>query len=206
MWSGCYATDSKRRDVSMIKKIKTLSLPESVRVIVISDIHGELDLLKSLLKKVNFNREDYLIINGDICEKGSNSLDVVRFIKALSEEYPNNVHVIEGNCDTLVDELLEADPWILTYISKRKNTLINDCLSNLQLNLETISNIHVLREILLKNFGSEMNWLHTLPTAIETDHFIFVHAGLHADEDWKETSRESAITMPSYHHIIQLLI
>ncbi len=52
-----------------MEKIKKLSIPNDVRVIIISDIHGELDLFKELLYKVNFNDEDYLIINGDLCEK-----------------------------------------------------------------------------------------------------------------------------------------
>ncbi|MFV5913666.1 metallophosphoesterase, partial [Bacillus cereus] len=53
-----------------MKKIKKLSIPNDARVIVISDIHGELNLLKEALHKVNFKDEDYLIINGDLCEKG----------------------------------------------------------------------------------------------------------------------------------------
>lgn len=35
------------------------------RVIFISDIHGDLDLFKELLQKVNYLREDVLFINGD---------------------------------------------------------------------------------------------------------------------------------------------
>ncbi len=51
------------RGVYTWKKIKKLSIPNDVRVIIISDIHGELDLFKELLHKVNFQDEDYLIIN-----------------------------------------------------------------------------------------------------------------------------------------------
>ena len=45
-----------------MEKIKELSIPNDVRVIIISDIHGELDLFKELLHKVNFKDEDYLIL------------------------------------------------------------------------------------------------------------------------------------------------
>ncbi|WP_148629714.1 metallophosphoesterase [Bacillus sp. E214] len=178
-------------------KIKSLSLPDYARVVVISDIHGEIDLLKSLLKKADYNREDYLIINGDLCEKGANSLAVVKYIMELSEENPK-VYVLEGNCDTLVENLLEEDPWLLNYISKRKNTLLNDCLKHLGVNMDTIRNISELNEIIKENFSSEFNWLNDLPTAIETDDFIFVHAGLDSVQDWKMTSRENALRMPSF--------
>ncbi len=63
-----------------MKKIKKLSIPNDVRVIVISDIHGELSLLKELLHKVNLKDEDYLIINGDLCEKGRDSIGVITML------------------------------------------------------------------------------------------------------------------------------
>ena len=53
----------------ILGKIKKLSIPNDVRIIIISDIHGELDLFKELLHKVNFQDEDYLIINGVFVRK-----------------------------------------------------------------------------------------------------------------------------------------
>jgi hypothetical protein len=35
-----------------LQKIKSLSIPKTSRIIVISDIHGELELFKKLLEKV----------------------------------------------------------------------------------------------------------------------------------------------------------
>lgn len=64
---------TKEQGVSNLDKIQMLSLPNDARVIVVSDIHGELDLFLELLEDVQFNEEDYLIINGDLCEKGRNS-------------------------------------------------------------------------------------------------------------------------------------
>lgn len=86
-------------------KIKELSIPTNARILVISDIHGELDLFKELLDKANFSNDDYLIVNGDLCEKGSNSMGVVSHIMGLATANPK-VHVTEGNCDTIVEDLL----------------------------------------------------------------------------------------------------
>ena len=79
----------------ILEKIKKLSIPNDARVIVISDIHGELNLLKSTLHKVNFKDEDYLIINGDLCEKGRDSVGVVNYVMNLVKNN-SKVHVVEG--------------------------------------------------------------------------------------------------------------
>ena len=44
------------------------------RILVISDIHGNLPYLKGLLEKAGFCSCDYLIIDGDFLEKGEYSL------------------------------------------------------------------------------------------------------------------------------------
>lgn len=178
-------------------KIKKLALPATGRVIVISDIHGEIELFKELLEKARFNGEDYLIINGDLCEKGSNSKEVVRYVMELAATNPN-VHVIEGNCDALVEHLLKENPKLLDYITARGNTLFKEWLDEIGFNLDEKTTIQEVKEILLQQFRNELDWLDSLPTAIETDRYIFVHAGLEDREDWKETERSNALAMPSF--------
>jgi protein phosphatase len=113
-----------------LNKIKELWIPGNARVIGISDIHGELELFKDLLKKAALSPEDYLIINGDLCEKGSNSHGVVRFIMELSANNPN-VHVTEGNCDTLVEDLVEENPKLLNYLRSRNRSIIHEWLDQI---------------------------------------------------------------------------
>ncbi|PHC90924.1 serine/threonine protein phosphatase [Bacillus wiedmannii] len=149
-----------------MEKIKKLSIPNDGRVIIISDIHGELNLFNELLHKVNFKDEDYLIINGDLCEKGRNSIGVVNYVMDLVVSKPN-VYVIEGNCEVVVEALVNENPALINYLCTRKNTIFNE-------------------------------WLTELPTAIETEDYIFVHAGLDDKEDWKETVRKNAIAMPEF--------
>ena len=47
-----------------------------------------------------------------------------------------------------------------------------------------------MKEALLSEFSQELYWLTELPTAIETEDYIFVHAGLEDRVDWKETERK----------------
>ncbi|WP_440603908.1 metallophosphoesterase [Bacillus sp. GB_SG_008] len=180
-------------------KIKKLSIPNNVRVIVISDIHGELELFKALLEKVKFSIEDYLIINGDLCEKGSNSKGVVSYVMELSANNPK-VHVIEGNCDTLVEELLNENPQLINYLCTKRHSILNEWFEYLGYSVSEDTNIREVKEILTSHFSKEMKWLTELPTAIEIENYIFVHAGLEDIENWKDTDRDVAITLPAFLH------
>jgi protein phosphatase len=180
-----------------LNKIKELWIPGNARIIVISDIHGELELFKDLLEKTAFSPEDYLIINGDLCEKGSNSHGVVRYIMKLSANNPN-VHVTEGNCDTLVEDLLEENPKLLNYLRTRSHSIIHEWLEQSGLKLNEDTQVKEIKELLRDRYSEEINWLMGLPTAIETTDYIFVHAGLEDMEDWKETDRIKAITYRSF--------
>ncbi|MFL8938952.1 metallophosphoesterase [Rossellomorea oryzaecorticis] len=182
-----------------MEKIKKIFIPDNARVIVISDIHGELELFKQLLNKVDFNTGDYLIINGDLCEKGSNSDGVVRFIMELEAQYPN-VHVTEGNCDTLVEDLVEENPALLGYLKTRQHSILNEWLDKIGFVIGEDTTVGEIKEGLTCHFSKEINWLLQLPTAIEADDYIFVHAGLEERVDWEETDRLKAITFREFLH------
>ncbi|HDR7566416.1 MULTISPECIES: metallophosphoesterase [Bacillus] len=180
-----------------MEKIQKLLIPKGVRVIVISDIHGELNLLKELLHKVNFKDEDYLIINGDLCEKGRNSIGVVNYVMDLVVSKPN-VYVIEGNCEAVVEALVNENPALINYLCTRKNTIFNEWLAKLNVTVNEESDICEVKNILMGRFSKEIKWLTELPTAIETDDYIFVHAGLEDRENWRQTDRKNAIAMPEF--------
>ncbi|PQZ53984.1 MULTISPECIES: metallophosphoesterase [Bacillus] len=180
-----------------MEKIQKLLIPKGVRVIVISDIHGELNLLKELLHKVNFKDDDYLIINGDLCEKGNDSIGVVNYVMDLVVSKPN-VYVVEGNCEVVVEALVNENPALMNYLCTRKNTIFNEWLGQLNVTINEESDICEVKNILMNHFSEEIKWLTELPTAIETEDYIFVHAGLEDREDWKQTDRKNAIAMPEF--------
>ncbi|MFE6137322.1 metallophosphoesterase [Bacillus sp. NPDC057893] len=180
-----------------MEKIQKLLIPKGVRVIVISDIHGELNLLKELLHKVNFKDDDYLIINGDLCEKGNDSIGVVNYVMDLVVSKPN-VYVVEGNCEVVVEALVNENPALINYLCTRKNTIFNEWLGQLNVTINEESDICEVKNILMSHFSKEIMWLTELPTVIETEDYIFVHAGLEDREDWKQTDRKNAIAMPEF--------
>ena len=52
--------------------------PPDRRVIAISDIHGNLPFFDALLKQIALTQEDILVLDGDMLEKGRDSLPLLR--------------------------------------------------------------------------------------------------------------------------------
>ncbi len=67
------------------------------RVVAVSDVHGNLPLLKGLLETVSLCGEDLLLLVGDIVEKGPQSLATLRYLLDLRRRVP--VAGVIGNCD-----------------------------------------------------------------------------------------------------------
>lgn len=107
--------------------VQNIELDKTKRSIVISDIHGNFRLFKKLLDKLNYTEEDYLFINGDLCEKGPNSLEVVTYIMALHKK-SDKVFVTKGNCDVLFRYVFNGNEGIISYMKKQKNSILNEML------------------------------------------------------------------------------
>lgn len=84
-------------------------------VYVVSDIHNDADGFKELLNVINFSKDDCLIINGDIFDRGDKPVEL--YFEILKH---NNIYVIQGNHDVWVArEILKkyADRNVGKYIS-----------------------------------------------------------------------------------------
>lgn len=164
------------------------------RVLAVSDIHGNLEYLKALLEKVNFCSEDALVLVGDLTEKGPDSLGVVRHVMRLAQN--GNVWAVKGNCDTVLQEIYaepDTAPMCRYMDIRRKHW---DCYSILwdmcrEAGLEDLyeADPEAFRQRLRTEFAKEITFLESLPTILETEDCIFVHAGLeHEDlealEEW----------------------
>ena len=97
----------------MLAKISKIHIRRDQRIICISDIHGEFDLLRRLLAKTNFCDDDLLILLGDIYTKGSQPHDTLKYCMQLSRQ--SNVHILRGNSDWGNDEFLSESEvkWLM---------------------------------------------------------------------------------------------
>lgn len=159
-------------------RIQWLDFQPGRRILVISDIHGNLDYLKGLLAKAGFSQADELIIDGDFLEKGPACLATLHYLMELSRR--GNVHIIRGNCDDwhgVSGYDPEGDRRLLHYLQWRKSGLLWEMFRELELDPMALENITPYKER-LHHFDAEFEFLRALPDGIETENFIFVHAGM----------------------------
>jgi len=88
-----------------------VELPKE-RVVVVGDIHGDLESLKTLLERV-YPLDGYLLFLGDYGDRGEYPVEVYYLILRLKEELPDRVVVMRGNHEGPRD--LPFYPWDLPW-------------------------------------------------------------------------------------------
>ncbi|TDL36159.1 hypothetical protein EVU91_10605 [Macrococcoides bohemicum] len=171
----------------------TMSITDR-RTIVVSDVHGNINLFKDLLLSVGYTEDDRLIILGDIIDKGPNSIELVEFVGELLES--EHVHMLLGNCDCIFDELEED--YLYNYM-QRRHTLVHEALDKLGKTLDDYESQSDMAKDVRKHFSHIHDIVRDLPLMIETEDFIFVHAGLD-QHDYMNTSRYNALNMPYFYN------
>lgn len=160
-------------------KIQRPDFDKTKRVLVTSDIHGNLPYLKGLLKKVGFCEDDILIINGDFLEKGPLSLETLRYIMELAKK--GNVYPVMGNCDDWGAVFHENSEWarnIPNYMRWRGSGLLWDMAVEMGMDPAGIEDLEDFKAHLKVHFPGEFEFLANIPMCIETEKFIFTHAAV----------------------------
>lgn len=167
------------------------------RTIVTSDIHGSFELFKALLEKLEYRPgEDTLVIIGDLVQKGRQNLDTVRFAMELSKQ--ENVFVLMGNNDLFTLE--GPDGEILAHGSHfRECSVLGEMALAMRVPFpKSIEETHALREKAEAVFPTEAAFLRGLPHVLETEEFLFAHAGLES-EDLEHQTLEYVLSAPTFH-------
>ena len=116
------------------------------------DIHANLALFKSLLRKVNYTKDDYLFINGDLCEKGPDSLAVIEYVREIYNQ-SDNVYITKGNCDVVHRYVYNGNEGIISYMERQKNSILNEMLKKYDKSLEDFSDLFQLATFLSGAFS-----------------------------------------------------
>ena len=164
-------------------------IPDGKRILVISDIHGNLAYLKALLDQVRYTEDDILILDGDFLEKGPDSLGTLHYLMELTER--GNVYPILGNCDEW--QLVfrwgkDGDEHMGHYLRKRRYGLLYEMLLSQGIDPLAIRRVSDHLPLLDRVFAPEWAFLRSLPHAIETEQFIFAHAGMDGSKPLEENT------------------
>ena len=91
-----------------------------MKILICSDIHGDLDSMERILGAYREQRADKILILGDLLYHGPrNDLPATYDPKAvikLINENKNSILSVRGNCDTEVDQMVLELPIMADYI------------------------------------------------------------------------------------------
>ncbi|MBO5556038.1 MAG: metallophosphoesterase [Oscillospiraceae bacterium] len=170
-------------------RIRQLRLPADRRILVVSDIHANVPYFEGLLKRVGFSDRDILILDGDFLEKGAESLRTLHIVMELCSR--GNTYALCGNCDNWDD--IFAPDWTerddehtLHYVLWRKCGLLWDMCNQSGLDPFAVEDFTQVKGLLRKRYEKEFAFLHSLPHAIETENFVFAHAGMRPDKPLRQ--------------------
>lgn len=166
-------------------RLLRLDIPKGRRILAISDIHGNLSYLRALLKQAEFSDKDELIINGDFLEKGEESLNTLRYVMELCAG--GNTHAVCGNCDDWAGifrpgRSAEQDRHTLDYVCYRRRGLLWEMMTAIGIDPLGIAGLPDIKAELWSSYEPEWEFLSRIPHAIETQRFIFAHAGMRPDK------------------------
>lgn len=171
------------------------------RTLVISDIHGELQLFEELLQVSQYNpKNDQLILLGDYIDRGPQSKEVLEKVIQLKE---NGAIVLKGNHeDMMVKSLVlgEERAWrnwtgrnggdktLESYGFVASEFIVNE------------EDSFVKPELHSDLLDKHLEFIQNLDYYVEWEDTIFVHAGVHPEKKIEETDPYELIWIRDVFH------
>lgn len=154
------------------------------RIFVFGDLHGSLHLFDKMIKKISPNKDDLIVMLGDSCDRGKDSIDLyVRYLRMINEGY--HIKHIMGNHEVLFlkgffeDDFYARRTWI-----ENGGARVLDEIKRKGLNKEYLQPIS--------------NYILQMPHIISSKSYLFVHAAYDArrseeeqDPEYVQWSRDS---------------
>lgn len=174
---------------------------------VLSDIHGCNAELTTALNYWNPAKET-LIVMGDLIDRGPDSLGVIRTLMQAEKDHPERVIVLAGNHDQMfLDWVLHTAPADLDfyYSPSLHDATIKSFVESDTANEHNPDGVdftkmdpEIFGSFITRHFSEELAWLRRRDLFHETDHAIFVHAGINLDlpEWWHDTRSLTHIRSP----------
>ena len=89
--------------------------PPDTRAYAIGDVHGQLDLLRDLLEKIDADsrarpvKREFVVFLGDLIDRGPDSRGVLQLLQAIRPNLPNPLFIM-GNHEEMMLHVLGQDP------------------------------------------------------------------------------------------------
>ncbi len=148
------------------------------RIFAIGDIHGCLDALEKLLKILPIKwGKDLVVFLGDYIDRGPDPKGVIEKVIELKRLYGDKIITLKGNHEWMFERFLKGiDVDIFLY---------NGGGSTLRSYYNQSGRLEIPEE--------HLKFLKELKLYYETEHYIFVHAGLRPGKDLKDQQEEDLL-------------
>lgn len=162
--------------------VMRMALPEHRRLLAMSDVHGAPDLFQAVLKQAGFGPADVLFILGDVLEKGTRSLELLRLLMDLTKRY--RIYTLCGNCDDLVTGFVDGREELTREFYSYYFRVWGERCTLVQmgreagLTAEDMADYRRFAGVLRERFQPELEFLRGLPTIIDTPDVVLVHGGV----------------------------
>lgn len=187
-----------------------------MHIYAMSDIHGCLDAFKASLSTIDLDaRDSKLVLLGDYCDRGPDSLGAFELVMDLQKRYGDRVVALRGNHEEMfleyIDEVKDSNftqAWILadSNLATAKSFLDAEAFKHVKhlLRLRKFEEAYAYTvERMKAEHADIIAWVRKLPYFYESPFGqVFVHAGIdeEAGEDWKIGTSDESFTMmmPDY--------
>lgn len=149
-------------------------------IIAISDIHGQMDKLLSLASRLSEhgyafdNQEHTFVFLGDYVDGGPDTKKVIHYLRFLDASLPNVV-CLKGNHEDMLLDAVRGE-------GRYQNGLIRWWHQGGAATAWSYKQPWSYVDVMIEGervFGSDLNWMASLPISYDTRKFYFVHAGVY---------------------------
>ena len=151
-----------------------------MRYFVISDIHGDYEVLEKLMRFHNPDKERLIFI-GDICSKGKYSYECMAVVKELVEKF--NAILIKGNHEFMFIQFLINPKKAIAYVDSYANGIptlesFGSELLRRGYTEESLNSIEKLTSAIKKEFNNFLHFFQEAPLYFTSKRYVFSHAGI----------------------------
>ncbi|GGH78435.1 serine/threonine protein phosphatase 1 [Pullulanibacillus pueri] len=156
------------------------------RMLVISDIHGEIYKFERLLEETSYDpAQDQLILLGDYVDRGPSPKAVIEKVMALKAQ---GAILLKGNHEDMMEKAFQDK-------QRLKHWFRNGGQETLKSYGYEVPEVHDLDQLVASSYplkktetlAKHLEFIHQLDHYYETEDFIFVHGGVHPTTPINET-------------------
>lgn len=189
-------------------------------IFVIGDIHGQYDRFLLFLNRIlplrsNKDSKDYLILLGDLCDRGPKSPEVIDACIELKKRYPDQFHVVRGNHDQMLLDIsnrgykgfdLETPSSFTTFMTNGGDLTAKQYFARKGVEIKNP------RELTINRVISAIDPAHLdfiekeTQLYFELDNYIFCHAGLDPNKPMDQQDENDLMWDRSFYYTVKKII